>query len=310
MEKKKSVARGIGLLITVFALTWFIELIRENWVGMQEHLKSAVLPWLVLAVATYGLLSVCLAWNWSRIIWKMEPSVPRKDYMNIYVTAALARYIPGGIWDIAGKVYLCIGKGVAKKVATTAIILEYVFQILSGGIFLVIALFLKAEWAIRSMQMVVLLLILILLVVFLPSLVELGVRLLCRFFAKESGEIRFPASFLYRTLLRYVAVWCLAGFSMIFIVKAFATVNLEQGLYLLCSYPAAWLVGFLSPSPNGLGVREGVLMYLLGSVYASELLLLLLLFIRIWTMAGELLSFMIVKLYFVIHRQNPDAGTR
>ena len=87
-------------------------------------------------------------------------------------------------------------------------------------------------------------------------------------------------------------------------VLAFDQVSLEQAFYLVLSYPICWVVGFLSPSPNGLGVREGVMQFLLTGMYTDSLLVLITVTSRLWTIVGEVLSFAIFKpLYLVAKRQ-------
>ena len=66
----------------------------------------------------------------------------------------------------------------------------------------------------------------------------------------------------------------------------------------MLSYPISWVVGFLSPSPNGMGVREGVLRLLLGERYSYELLLLITLTTRIWTILGEVVAFAGFESYY------------
>ena len=100
-----------------------------------------------------------------------------------------------------------------------------------------------------------------------------------------------------------MGVWLLTGIGLIILVVAFSKVEVLQGIYLILSYPISWVIGFLSPSPNGMGIREGVLGMLLGDTYNYELLLLITLTSRIWTILGEIVAFVGFKLVYVISKR-------
>ena len=93
-----------------------------------------------------------------------------------------------------------------------------------------------------------------------------------------------------------------AAAGLILLVRAFEPIGPLKGVYLVLSYPISWVVGFLSPSPNGMGVREGILKVLLGGFYDNDLLLLITLTSRIWTIFGEILSFLLFKGLYLFYR--------
>ena len=114
---------------------------------------------------------------------------------------------------------------------------------------------------------------------------------------------------MYQVLLRYVGAWLVTGVGLLLLVAAFSDFDLLQGVYLVLSYPVSWVVGFLSPSPNGMGIREGILRILLGERQAHELVLLIVVTTRIWTILGEIVAFAGFQLYYWMSgRMKNDAG--
>ena len=143
----------------------------------------------------------------------------------------------------------------------------------------------------------------------LPNCINWGIILLSKIMKKDCEEIHLRRSFVYQVLLRYVGAWLVTGAGLIVLVSAFSEINVLQGLYLVLSYPVSWVVGFLSPSPNGMGVREWILRILLGESQAHELVLLIVVTTRIWTILGEILAFAGFKLYYLLAgRGGKNAG--
>lgn len=305
MEKKKSswkknAAKVVGLAVGLLIIWFMVKDIIKNWSDIVPYLANMNVPLFLLSVVIYGIAFLFTGYNWTYLLWKMEEGPGRREYLNAHMVSALARYIPGGIWSIVGKAYLCNQKGVTKKATTVSIILEYVFQIVSSGLFFVLLLpfLLKAgtEWYI----LVLILLAMIVILAILPWCINLGIRILSKIMKKDCGEIDLKRSFVYQILLRYMAAWVVTGIGLIVLVSAFSKIDLLQGLYLALSYPVSWVVGFLSPSPNGMGIREGILKLLLGDSQAHELVLLIVVTTRIWTILGEILAFAGFKLYYFV----------
>ena len=120
-----------------FIILWF--LVKEfisNWEDIKPYLSQLKIGWLVFAVIVYALCFMGTGFNWAYMQWQMDKSIHWVEYLNIHMTSAFARYIPGGIWNIVGKAYMCTSKGANKSAVTSSMILEYVFQIISSGFFL------------------------------------------------------------------------------------------------------------------------------------------------------------------------------
>jgi uncharacterized membrane protein YbhN (UPF0104 family) len=89
----------------------------------------------------------------------------------------------------------------------------------------------------------------------------------------------------------YVAVWLIYGGSVYLLTASVYPVSLDALPTLTGMYALAWVLGFLSfITPSGLGVREGILSYMLSFVVPVPVAMLLALLLRVWMTAGELLS--------------------
>ncbi len=314
MEKKmagwkKRTVKLAGLLIGILIFWFMVRDVIDSWESVVPYLVHMKVPLFLLSVGIYGAAFLFTGYNWSWLLWKLEEGPGRRKYLNAHMVSALARYLPGGIWSIVGKAYLCGRNGVSKQAAAVSIILEYVFQIVSSGLFFVFLVPFLVRGGEAGRLVFFSLAAAGLILPLLPIGVNLGIRLLSKLMKKDCGELRVKRGFVYQALTRYVGAWILTGFGLIALVSAFSDVDAMQGLYLALSYPVSWVAGFLSPVPNGMGVREGILRVLLGERQAHELVLLIVVTTRIWTILGEIAAFLGFKLYYrVTGRRKENAG--
>ena len=295
--KKKIVKIG-GILLAAVILGFMVKEFIQNWQDIRPYLENAKLGILGIAILLYAAAFLATGYNWAYLLWRMDSRLEKREYLHIHMVSALARYIPGGIWNIVGKAYMCTEKGVEKSATTASMILEYVFQILSSGLFLLFFLPVLIQEFLTPILTAGFILITILILIFLPWIVRIGIKILGKVFREDLSGMQIKNRYVYQILAQYVGVWLFTGFGLIVLVRAFENISWLQGLYLMLSYPISWVAGFLSPSPNGMGVREGVLRLLLGERYSYELLLLITLTTRIWTILGEVVAFAGFESYY------------
>lgn len=301
---KKSILKILGIILSLLILWFMGNQFVKNWNDIKPYLSNMKIGWFVISVIMYAIVFLLTGYNWSYLLWKMDSKLGKIDYLDIHMTSALARYIPGGIWNIVGKAYMCTNKGVDKAATTVSMILEYVFQIISSALFLLFFIPILLRNNANSFWIIIIAVILIILtVIFIPNIIKVGIKIISKLFKDSTGEIKLERKYTYNILGRYVGVWLLTGIGLIILVVAFSKVGVLQGIYLILSYPISWVIGFLSPSPNGMGIREGVLGMLLGDTYNYELLLLITLTSRIWTILGEIVAFVGFKLVYVISKR-------
>ena len=303
MKEKKSLRKKIvkigGILLAAVILGFMIKELIQNWQEIRPYLVNAKFGILAAAVGLYAIAFLATGYNWAYLLWRMDHRLGKRDYLHIHMVSALARYIPGGIWNIVGKAYLCTEKGVEKSATTASMILEYVFQILSSGLFLLFFLPVLMRKFLTPILTGIFLVLAAVIIWLLPWAVRVGMRILGKVFREDLSKMQIENRYIYRILLQYVGVWLFTGFGLIILVWAFEDISWIQGVYLMLSYPISWVAGFLSPSPNGMGIREGVLRLLLGERYSYELLLLITLTTRIWTILGEVLAFIGFEGYYM-----------
>ena len=283
-----------GCLLAI-AVIWFLyRNFSVSWEQLQPHLSKISLRFFLLASVVYAIAFLVTGWNWMLVQYRVYPGISRIYYLDIHVTTAFARYLPGGIWNIVGKAVWCNRLGAPAKMTGAGIVVEYLFQIMSSCVFLLF--FLPEFWNWNRGAGILLLTAGICGIVFLSYWCRLGFRLWNRLF-KNSVDFDLPVSFLYQLLGRYLFAWLITGTGILLLATALTGETQPIPVTLVFAYPVAWVIGFLSPSPNGLGIRELVLHFLLSSQMDEPSLLLLLLTARCWTIAGEIIARLGLRLF-------------
>lgn len=305
---KKNILKVAGLILGLVIIFFMIREVVNNWEAISPYLANMNVPVFLLSVCIYAAAFLLTGYNWTYLLWKMEKGPGRREYLNAHMVSALARYIPGGIWSIVGKAYFCNQQGVSAQATSVSIILEYVFQIASSGLFFVVLLPFILKTGMQEWMAAAIVVLMIVILIILPFCINLGIRILSAILKKDCGNIKLKRSFVYEILARYAGAWIVTGIGLIALVSAFSKVDFLQAVVLVLSYPVSWVVGFLSPSPNGMGIREAILRILLGDSQAHELVLLIVVTTRLWTILGEIVAFTGFKLYyFLTGRKIKDA---
>ena len=303
---KKSIVKVLGVILAVVILWYMVKEFIGNWNDIKPYLSNMNIILFVLSVIIYAIAFLSVGYNWSYLLWKMDPAADKWEYLNIHMTSALARYIPGGIWNIVGKAVMCTKVGAEKSSTTVSMILEYVFQIVSSGLFLVFFIPLLLNNNFNTLYLVLFIVAVIVIMIILPYGVRFGINIVSKLFKEDSSKVQLKKSYIYNVLGRFILSWIITGIGLIVLVLAFSKIKALQGILLVLSYPISWVVGFLSPSPNGMGIREAVLGYFLRLIkggYSYELILLLTLSTRIWTILGEAVAFIGFKIVYLIRKR-------
>jgi len=183
----------------------------------------------------------------------------------LYYRVSILRYIPGSIWNFPGRAYLCQQRGIPLTTFTKSAFFELYFLLTIAGAL--------AGWGISiylgnpgllllsSVTTGVLLLAIILLFPRFSALL----RKILGLARAETLSSRPMAAM----IVIYAAVWISYGVAMAFLLLALPGTPSFNPLFVIPMSTTAWVAGFLSPSPVGIGVRELCFSVMLGSGFES-----------------------------------------
>ena len=180
--------------------------------------------------------------------------------------ANLYRYIPGGIWNHAGLIIDLSEEGHITLQKSSKLQIISIFLNVYLGFFFA-ALFLPSPWQYVYS-------VFFLFGLFLTDPVFRFLSAAWNLVMPRKIDFpRVPLMSLWKITLANLIFWVLIGLSFVLFVQGVGLLSNEtffQDVYIGSSYILSWLAGFLFlPAPNGLGVRELVMGYLLEKVNIS-----------------------------------------
>jgi uncharacterized membrane protein YbhN (UPF0104 family) len=231
--------RLLGQVLLLAAIVFALLRVRSLWHG--THVELGHMEWLALvgslALAAVGTISA--GWIWVAILAVLGVP-PRRTSAAIFFQAQLAKYIPGSVWQYAGRAALANAHGIPMRPVGVSVPVEFTASAIAGGS---MAAFLVGWWGAAVVGFLAVVLIVL---ERLPPLPQPAVRATIR-----------------ATLL-YLAVWLVLGTSFWLCARGLLDVPVQDLALYIGAFAIAFLAGlFAIYAPGGLGVREAVLVALL-----------------------------------------------
>lgn len=252
-----------------------------HWQEVSKlHLQPQAWIYISMAIAIAVCAQLWCALVWGLILELLRHPVPKRWAIITLLKNAPAKYLPGSIWHLYGRVKAAQRRGIGLEFATLSVLLEPLF-IMAGGLGL-------ALWHGSASNLLIAALMVILLVVH-PFILNRLWRVLRRLQGKEStvGALRrYPAT----VLLGAFAFMALRSLTFICIVLAFTPITWSLLQPLMSGFSFAWLLSLVIPSPGGLGVFESSALHILNGFLSPSLLLGCVTVYRLVTILAELIG--------------------
>ncbi len=255
-----------------------------NWGAIDAARRSAQYRWVLAAylpLAASFAIGVS-AWqhimsmlgarlSWGRCFWTISGS-------------HLAKFIPGHVLALGGRIWLCGREGVPTAVSTTGVVLEMLAQLAASAlVFICYAMFpghsVNALYGLIGVALAA-----ALAATAHPSVLRRVWHLVPRYGKASAGYLTYR----YRAVLAlvglYVLAWALQGLGVYLLARSLCPgLGVAAAVPVIGAYGGAYALGFLSfVTPGGLGVREGALSYLLSSYLPLPAAILVAVLSRLW----------------------------
>jgi glycosyltransferase 2 family protein len=243
----------------------------EDWArvkGASFALKWSPLFWATLIFAFSYFIQI---WAWYLITVKLGIAVSFRETLESWFYSQLGKYLPGKVWMLLGRFYLYESKGKSRRAISIALYFETVIGTVAAGVLFWVAFVLYEE--IRPFysgrQVGGLILPFALAFVFLyPPILERVLNLLLSRLKREpvSVPVSYPA--LLWILFISLLAWMAGGIAFYLFANSLFPVSPRYILLLTGSLAISCFLGLVALfAPSGLGVREGVLVYLLSAIF-------------------------------------------
>lgn len=309
-KRVKPWLKGATWVVLMLAIFYYMgRPVRGHWHEVAEQIR-AYNPWrFLIAAAMFAVFLFFRCLTWLKMIKGFGYKLPLAAGTRIWSTGELARYLPGTIWQVLGRVYLMKPYGVPPAVCSTTQILDIATFLLANimlGLACVLWFFGRPAAGNDDMRLYLLgaMCLVPLLGFGLHPKVFYGItgKILARL-----GKPMFPTRLSGRKLAKYFfgyLVGLLWQSAAIYVLLGGALhVKPDHWWQLAGPYCLAWAAGFTVGfmSPGGLGVREFVFVGLVNMTLGEDsralfpnhnaqvaFMVFCSVLLRLWTIAGEL----------------------
>jgi len=268
------------------------------YLGHQLYADSSTLAEVPLNLAPSYLAISCILLllsllacplGWRLILLGAGTRITPKQAWRIWFITNLGRYVPGKIWHVVGRVDLGRSIGIPAPVTIASFIYEMVLAIGTGLLISLSVLPLLNFSGFNALGWFITLFVIIAIVIYPPVFTGI-INFLLRLTKRPALAFHLSLFQVAGLGLFYLAFWSIQGAGFFFLVKAITPVAWAWLWPLIGIFVGAWVLGFLSfVSPGGLGVREGVMVLLLGTLLPAGVAVVIAVVARLWITCGELI---------------------
>ncbi len=260
-----------GSVIALLSVLFVAHRMTEYWAQVPENTFTLKLLLLILLLAgIYGAANTILASAWRILMLGLEQTITSRIATRIYGLTQLAKYVPGNIFQFAGRQFLAMSHGFSGKAIAKSTFLELLLLVLTGAVFVL--------WMLPLLYPAFNITYGFSLFIITINLMWLGLK-----WRGKKGLIS--------VILRYFLFLLISGAVFLCVLYSIVdnwTASPALILPLIGAYVISWLAGLITPgSPAGVGVREFLLIIFLKPFFAEIDIVLAVILSRIITVVGD-----------------------
>jgi hypothetical protein len=255
---RRRLGTALRILFAIVGLAFLAVAFRDDWGRSRQH----VLPSGWAFLGAFLLLLVVVALSARAWVALLSDRAQGAALARGFYASQLGKYVPGAVWQAASQVGLARRAGVATAQAVTAFPVSAATQATAGGT--VGAGLLLVGWRIPLSLRLASIAGLLLLPVLRRTWMVKAVDILGRILKRGWSESLVPSqSRILRSYAYNVGTLILSGTGFMLLSTSVHAVTSTAAC--VPGFALAWTVGFLAlPFPSGVGVREAVLIAVLG----------------------------------------------
>lgn len=221
-------------------LVFVLVRLRSIFHDSNVHLTQASWGWLAGAVALGVAAVLGSSLIWLFVLSRLGSPV-RWPSAAIYLQAQLGKYVPGGVWQYASRGAMARAHGLSVRLVARSLPIELAATLCAGAAFAFLAL---GWWGAVAV------------VATIAAAATAGAV-----FGSERVFFRVTA----QSIPLYAVTWVAIGVSFWMTARAFLHVGATDLALYTGAFAAAWIVGLIAIyAPGGLGVREAIVVAILG----------------------------------------------
>jgi glycosyltransferase 2 family protein len=278
--------------IVAFIFIFLGKMVWENWSQVKEaSFTLRTLPF-ILSTLIFAFSYFIQIWAWYLITLKLKIALSPFETLKTWFYSQLGKYLPGKIWVLLGRIYYYESRGRSKKSISVALYFEMVTLIIAGGIIFLAALVLFQETRPFYSGSQPLWLVPIFILAFAsvhPQILQKIINWALTLFRREPISISISYWDILWILFICIVAWLVGGIGFYIFVASVYPVMPQFILFLTGALAISSTLGLIAIfAPSGLGVREGVLVYLLSFVMTTPVAVIISILSRLWVTLVEM----------------------
>ncbi|MBQ8181154.1 MAG: flippase-like domain-containing protein [Ruminococcus sp.] len=306
----KKLIKTAGNLLVIAAIVFLIKKI----IDMDADLSQLASPVMIGALAvnfviqTFLFVVGCIPWlGFTRALSARK--IPFSAAMPVYTKSNIYKYVPGNVFQYVGRNKLAVDMNISHVDVVCATILDILFCVFWTGIIALVLLRGRIAGLLEKYGEQIL--IVGIAGVILVAAVLIFVRI--KFADKLKGYIsRYSKAFEKENRKSAMAgIFYYLGSNCVQAVTYFICLRLVIGsaasfgelTVLTGAFMFAWIIGFITPgAPGGIGIREGVMIFVSGAAHQEKIILFVLI-MRLASVFADLAAFAVGQIYLSRHKE-------
>lgn len=302
-DKRNKILKLLGNLVVVLALVFIVKkLAGANLDYRQMFLKNNICIYILL-IAIYAVAVICNSIPWRNVVYLITgQKIAFWEVAVVSTRANVMKYIPGNIFQYIGRNSLAVNKGLKHSEVAVSTILDVITDLCAVFLltlvfsFQILSLWIRQYiqvWHIGAIIGGVLTVILALICLrkkFYSKFQEVWNRIFCR-----NGIITICVNVVIYTALIIVTTLI---YMTVLMIPEKNSYTIDVWLMMAGAILVSWFLGFITPgAPGGIGVREAVLIVLLGGIISEDTIVLGVIVNRVISILGDFLAMVIMMIF-------------
>lgn len=257
-------------------------------------------------INSYGLFTLSLfflflgsliqIFNWKGSLRICNINISNLNSLISHGLSIFMKYVPGKVMVILGRAtYISNEYDVKLSKASSASLISQVLAILTGVVFSLFAfVFFDFDYKIKLSAFLVIVVSLLFIVYF--NFLRVLIYNIFLFFKKKIFLPKVKAVSFFQILPSFFLSWLLMGIGFFCLTKS---IYESTDYMVIFIFPLSMVLGIVSIfAPGGIGVREGVLLFLFLKIgIPEEMAISISVFSRLWFLSGEIFMFILAVLF-------------
>lgn len=299
----KKLVKLAGHLVVILALAFVVRKIVDMDISLKDLRSPGVIGAFLLSfvIQTAQIIIACFPWlMFTRSLSGRR--IPYSAAMPVYTQSNIYKYLPGNVFQYVGRNKLAADMEISHVDVACATVLDVFFCVFWTGVVSVILLGGRIGALIEKYGKNLFIAgaagILLIAVIFAVVGLKFRDRLrsylsrYSRAFEKSNRPQLLSGVFYY-----FAHNIVSAAMYMSCVALIIPQAETRELFTLTGAFLFAWIIGFVTPgAPGGIGIREGVMLFVCGNSYADRILLFVLV-MRIASVFADVAAFLIGRIY-------------